>query len=425
MRKLCWVLLLAALAPWAFLAFGETAKKAKTVGKKLAKPADFESLSEPERRAIVLEQIAQDQHKKRDEKQKAERAGALKSAAKLEAVLKSASDDEKSALLYELGVTHLQVNNAVPALRAFRQLADSPDEWDDRARIHLFDVLLYDNLSLDDAADVLPPAVDPLRRTSVGNSSGSALLLAPHQVSDKPLSPDAVAANLAARRALLEFINGQPTTFAANSGGAPIWSALCNWKPEFADVLDEKSDASWLVRLAELHFATNDHETVAALASAVVADKKLHPTKAQKSFAYFRRAQAAYQLHATMRPAERGLKEIVADYANAVKAEKDAPWAGDAVFLQGNVLWNQFQDDAAAIKLWKELLARYPRSASAENAGYNIGVLYQLYGASDKAKAAFRDFRDRFPDSRLLAGLNSDGLAAHIKPIRHPDSPKP
>ena len=50
MRKFRWILLLAALAPWAFLAFGESPKKSKGTAKKLAKAADFESLSEPERR---------------------------------------------------------------------------------------------------------------------------------------------------------------------------------------------------------------------------------------------------------------------------------------------------------------------------------------------------------------------------------------
>jgi TolA-binding protein len=174
------------------------------------------------------------------------------------------------------------------------------------------------------------------------------------------------------------------------------------------------------VRLAELHFAAGDHATVLSSANALMASKRLHPTKSQKSFACYRRAKSTYQLHAAMQASDRGLKDAVADYALAIKTDKEAPWAGEALFLQGNILWNQFQDDAAAIKLWKEVLAKYPSSPFAENAGYNIGVLYQVYGNQEKAKTAFSAFRDRFPDSKLLAALNSEGLAGHIKTIKRP-----
>ena len=71
MRHFRWFLLLAAIAPWAFLAFGETPKKTKTSAKKSAKPADLENLSEPERRAAGLEALAEDQRKKHEENQKA------------------------------------------------------------------------------------------------------------------------------------------------------------------------------------------------------------------------------------------------------------------------------------------------------------------------------------------------------------------
>ena len=63
---------------------------------------------------------------------------------------------------------------------------------------------------------------------------------------------------------------------------------------------------------------------------------------------------------------------------------------------------------------------KYPNCGLAEKAGYNIGVLHQLYGETAKAKAAFNDFRDRFPDSKLLASLTSEGLAGHIKSIPRP-----
>jgi tetratricopeptide (TPR) repeat protein len=417
MRRFGWMLLVIALAPWAFLAFGETPKKGKRSAKKPANPVDLASLSEAERRAFMLEKFANDRRKKQDEKQKEERAAALKAAANFEAQLKAARAEEKPALLYELGITHLRASNTAPALRYLQQAAESPGEWTELAKIHLFDIYLYDNHSLDDAGSVVHVA----DAASVGTSPiPAASLLSPRQTPDKPLSAGAVAANLDARRALLDFLEGRPPGCVPTGAGSRFWGVLGNWSPEFPEVLDEQSDAAWLVRLAELHIVAGDHATSISLAGAIITGKGLHPTNSQKSLAYFRRAQAVYQLHAAMQPSERGLKDAVADYALAVKAAKDAPWAGEALFLQGNVLWNQFQDDAGAAKLWTELLAKYPDCTLAENAAYNIGVLHQLYGESDKAKAAFANFRKRFPNSKFLAGLNSEGLAGHIKPIPRP-----
>jgi tetratricopeptide (TPR) repeat protein len=417
MRPLRWVLLLAAIAPWALLAFAQAPKKGKTTAKKAAATADLASLSESDRRALILERVADDQRKKVEQKQKEERTKALKVAARLEAQLKSAATEEKPELLYELGVTHLRIESIAPARRYFRQAAELPGDWADRAKVHLFDIALYEDRSLEDAGSVLHVA----DAASFGNSvTAPAMLLSPRQTPAGPLPLEAVAANLDARRVLLDFANGKSPNIAVRGADNRFWTALANWKSEFPETLEEKSDATWLVRLAELHVAAADHKTVVALAGAIVTGKGLHPTKSQKSLASFRRAQAAYQLIAAMQTGERSLKDIVADYALAIKTDKDAPWAGDALFLQGNVLWNQFQDDAAAIKLWKELLVKYPQCRLAENAAYNIGVLHQLYGEKEKAQAAFAAFRERFPDSKLLASLNPDGLAGHIKSIPRP-----
>jgi hypothetical protein len=417
MRRLRWLLLVAAIAPWALFAFAQAPKKPKTGGKKAPATTDLASLSDSERRALILERMADDQRKKAVEKQKEERTKALKVAGKLETRLKSATVEEKPELLYELGVTHLRVASIAPARRYFRQSADSPSEWAERAKIHLFDITLYEDRNLEDAGSVLYVA----DAASVGNSvAAPASLLSPRQTPDEPLHPEAVAANLAARRTLLDFLNGKSPNIAGRGAANRFWAALANWKTEFPGTLGEQSDATWLVRLAELHFAAGDHKTVVALASAIITGKGLHPTKSQKSLASFRRAQAAYQLIAAMQTGERSLKDVVADYALAIKTDKDSPWAGDALFLQGNVLWNQFQEDAAAIKLWKELLLKYRDCRLAENACYNIGVLHQLYGETEKAKAAFSDFRERFPDSKLLASLNSEGLAGYIKSIPRP-----
>jgi tetratricopeptide (TPR) repeat protein len=247
--------------------------------------------------------------------------------------------------------------------------------------------------------------------------SGPIVLLPPQKTADKSLSAASVVANIAARRALIVLADGKRAAAPASGPGNSIWTALARRKPEYRNVLDEESDAAWLLRLVELHLAANDVATAMSLSDFVVTSRTLRPTKSQKSFAHFRRAKAAYQLHAALQPGERGLKEAIADYELAVKIDKEAPWCGDALFLAGNIHWNQFNDGDSAIRLWKEAARRYPKSRLAENAGYNIGAIYQHNGETQKAKAAFAEFKGKYPESKFLAALNGDGLAAHLKAV--------
>jgi tetratricopeptide (TPR) repeat protein len=403
--------------PWVVLAFGDmpksgASKKSRPATKNGAPPTDVASLPAPERHAALIEKTAAERRKRADEKQKAEQALARKEAARLEGELKSANPEEAPAVLYDLAVACSRAGNGPKALATFQQTADLGGEWGARARIHLCDILLYEKHDL----TVARAALDlDLREAGAGDAP--IVYVPPKKTAGSPLSNASVSANIAVRRALLDFIEGKSLTAPSAPGGSAFWGGLGRWKPEYGAILKVDSDAAWLGRLAEIHFAANDAATVMPLATSVVTSRNLHPTPLQKSFALFRRAKAAYQLHAALQPSERGLKEAIADYELAVKSDKDAPWCGDALFLAGNIHWNQFNDAERAIKLWKDAAGRYPKSRLAESASYNIGAIYQHNGEAEKAKTAFAEFRTKYPESKFLTALNDDGLAAHIKAV--------
>jgi len=368
------LLLIALLLPWQFMAFGEapgptTPKKSKPAAKKPGKPADADNLSAVDRRALFIERTEAERWQKHQDQLKVERTAATKKAAALDASLKSASEESRPAILFQIGATYWRTGMGGQALRYFRQVADPPGELAALARLHVFDILLYENHDLV-AARALIGAQGPMATSDRGP-----VIVAPRAVPDRVPAPEVVAVSLAARRGLVDFLDG-PIEESARTSTKPqragmansIWGAISRWKPEYPVVFDESSDATWLLRLGELHFLAGDCGPALALFDFTATSRSLHPTKTQKSYALFRRADAAYQVQAHLQPSERGPRQIAADYALAVKTDKDAPWSGDALFLQGNVLWNRLQDEATALKVWKEAVVRYPQARLAEKA---------------------------------------------------------
>ncbi len=383
LRRIPFLILVSTL-PWVWCAMAAPPKprppKRETKGARESnnEQADLGRLNETERRAVLLGRFSEQQRRLEDERLKAERAAAQRSISALQTALKSAmSDDDCAELNFQIGAAHVAARQSTQATASFRQAMelDPSGEWGASARLRLFDLFLYEGNDLNAARDLL-----------VGISSDSAKKL---EICD--------------RQALI-------ATLESGDG----------WVPGYPAIRDESSDATWLLRLGDLRFAAGDHQQALELFDAVAGTRKLHPTRREKSYANFRRAEATYQLNAAQRPCARSFRDAIGDYLLAQKCDKDAPWVGDALFLAGNIHWNQFQDDAAAIKLWTKVGESYRDCHYAENASFTIGVLYQLYGDIKKAKAAFADFRRRYPDSLQLGTLNSDGLAAHIQPIKRP-----
>ncbi len=130
----------------------------------------------------------------------------------------------------------------------------------------------------------------------------------------------------------------------------------------------------------------------------------------QRSFAHFQRGFARFRM---TNPLERDFKLIVRDYEQSVKLAPQSYWADDALVLHANLEWNTFQNGDKAVPLWTRVLDQHPGSEHGPRAAYFIGVAHENAKQWDRAKTAYDDAKQRFPDSPFNRLIDS-----HLKKVQ-------
>jgi len=92
----------------------------------------------------------------------------------------------------------------------------------------------------------------------------------------------------------------------------------------------------------------------------------------------------------------------VATLAQIHQGYADSPEAPGALYRAASLLWNSDQD-AAAERLFVELLRRYPRHPQVTTARYAIGRIEQAAGRDDAAIAAYRELIRATPRAKLAS----------------------
>jgi TolA-binding protein len=122
-------------------------------------------------------------------------------------------------------------------------------------------------------------------------------------------------------------------------------------------------------------------------------------TPEQKSYAHFRRARNYFlSLGRTYSP-----DASLADNVAAVAAAPKTPWAEEAMFLAGNIEWNQKHDLQAAVAVWHRLVHDYPGSKEADRCELYIGAAYFSSKQYVQAQQALESFLTLYPESEFVA----------------------
>jgi tetratricopeptide (TPR) repeat protein len=79
-----------------------------------------------------------------------------------------------------------------------------------------------------------------------------------------------------------------------------------------------------------------------------------------------------------------------------------------ALLDNAHTFQNQLEDYASAIDMYEELLRRYPETAEAEDALYNLAFAYSKNGQPEKADAAAAQLKRAFPGGKLTTQLASE-----------------
>jgi outer membrane protein assembly factor BamD (BamD/ComL family) len=91
----------------------------------------------------------------------------------------------------------------------------------------------------------------------------------------------------------------------------------------------------------------------------------------------------------------------LADYVAAVASGTRAPWADSAMFLAGNIEWNDKQNAEAAMMVWHRLLREYPKSPLADRCAFFIGLALFFSKQYPQAQKALEGYLQDYPDSEF------------------------
>jgi len=333
--------------------------------------------------------------------------------------------------LYHTGVLDTDTEKPDEALAAFEELAkkytDSP--WTGDAHVRLIDVKLEHQFDLPGARNHAEAAVSWYENRVVGGQrSGASGKQSPNPQSLPSLFPDDTLPSLRQtgydiyiRAGLVEYLLEHPEravgffekakplqperNFVVVHGTIPtgierLIAAAKSGKsltPEIVRKGDEK--AKLILMLADVYHEGQQHEKSLDLCTRVVAGSAPKATREQKSYAHFRRARNHYLIAGSAFDPDASLT----DYVAAVKTAPRAPWADKAMFLAGNVEWNNKHDLEAAVAIWRRLLKDYPKSNEADRCALFIGTAFFFSKKYPEAQRALEQFVADYPNSRFVA----------------------
>ncbi len=154
-------------------------------------------------------------------------------------------------------------------------------------------------------------------------------------------------------------------------------------------------NAKLVLMLADIYQEGHQFDKSLRLCTRLIEGAAPKPTREQESYAYYRRARDYYKL-----PGEAFNPDAaLADYIAAAAAAPRAEWADSAMFLAGNLEWNDRHDGAAAIAIWRRLLRDHPKSAEADRCEFFIGLVYHFSKQYPEAQKSLQKFLADYPDS--------------------------
>jgi tetratricopeptide (TPR) repeat protein len=165
-----------------------------------------------------------------------------------------------------------------------------------------------------------------------------------------------------------------------------------------SDVTTQANKSALALQLADIYSIAQRYDHALRLADIVIQSQTGDCTKAQLSWAYYRRGRSWYCLDWDTRDSKQALQ----DYLNAHQVLKNAPWAYQCLFLAGNIQYNHMKDLAGAIELWKRVCKEYPQSPESHRCAYYIAVAYADKGDREEALRAFQQFLKDYPDSPFV-----------------------
>lgn len=156
------------------------------------------------------------------------------------------------------------------------------------------------------------------------------------------------------------------------------------------------ANAARFLRLAVLFERVQGQKEMGWIADGLLAGKgDFELSDEQKSLAHLLRGRA--------RLADRWKRNRAkGDLLAAQQIAPDAPWAGFALFLAGNLVWNLDRDVKAAdeaIRIWQRQIKTYPDEGLSVQSAYRIGRAYSSTRRFDEAKRAFEFVREKYPES--------------------------
>ena len=137
---------------------------------------------------------------------------------------------------------------------------------------------------------------------------------------------------------------------------------------------------------ADLRLAEGDARGAQAEALAVLADAT---SRELRDHALWTQARAAWQL---------GMREAAEALCLALATGDSGGYNARALAQAGRWRWNA-DDDAMALRLYREVSRRFPNSREAPEALYAIARIHQEAGAYDDALQAYDSLAERYPGS--------------------------
>ncbi|HET6247245.1 MAG TPA: tetratricopeptide repeat protein, partial [Tepidisphaeraceae bacterium] len=165
-----------------------------------------------------------------------------------------------------------------------------------------------------------------------------------------------------------------------------------------ASVKNGDGKAKLILMLADIYHEGQQHGKSLELCTRLICGAAAKATREQLSYAYFRRARNYYLIAgAAFNP-----DAAMADYVAAVAASPKAAWADSAMFLAGNIEWNDKHDAPAAIAVWRRLLKEYPKSKEADRSAFFIGLALSFSRHYPEAQKALNEYMTKYPESEFI-----------------------
>jgi peptidoglycan lytic transglycosylase len=150
---------------------------------------------------------------------------------------------------------------------------------------------------------------------------------------------------------------------------------------------DEEPSPTERLAEAELRLTEGDAQGAQREALAVLGSA---PTREARDHALWIQARAAREL---------GTREAAEGLCLALATSEPGPYSARALAEVARWHWNE-DDDAGALRLFRDLARRFPGSHEAPEALYAIGRIQQESGAYDDAFRSYTSFAERYPATR-------------------------